>query len=248
MRRVFIYALMMSMAVVFTGCVIEDAEERDMDSLKRLIWNEAKSDMSHISDLLTEIYYFDRVLSMEDGVERDSWLMRYFPGSTMECNGDSYVVTTNTGYGTTYTTTYTTDGKPLTQGGVWSIKRTGGNGFDLELNPMSGDGIFAKFKSVNIYESSGSAEFEIEFAGISESMEPMILYMDGYVTMVDGLNSSSRPLTLTTSIRESWLHNGKAYNVVQGAALIECRDALYGITDVIHVRIDNSYVSIEYMQ
>ena len=249
MRRTFTYILMVCAVVLLSGCRTDDAQSRDVEPLKKKIWNEAKADMSHISELFTELYYFDLVLSVDDATQRDSLLLRHFPNSTMESNGDSYVVTTKTIYGTTYTTTYATDGKSLTQGGRWSVKRTGGNGFDLEIAPMAdGASLYAKFKSINIHESLGGAEFEVGFAGISTSKEPIILFYDGYAKMVDRLNSASHPLTLTTNISEPWSYMGEAYNVVQGAAIIECSDALYGVTDVIHVRIDNSYVSIEYMQ
>ena len=247
MRRVFRYLLMVSAMTMFTGCMIDDAEEHDTDALRRVVWNEAKSDMSHISELLTEIYYFDMVLSMEDSVEQESLFMRYFPGSTMINDGNSYVMTTQTAYGTTYTTTYTTDGGPLSQDGKWSVKRTGGNGFDLELRPTDGDSFVAEFKSMTIHESSGSAEFEVLFAGISESMYPMIQYNDGYVTMVDKLNSSSSPVTLTSSVVEPWLYQGEGYGFVQGVALIECHDALYGATDSILVHIDKGNVMIDYL-
>lgn len=242
-----IYTLIMGAMTMFTGCMIDDAEERDTEALKRVIWSEAKSDMLHVSRLLTEIYYFDMVLSLEDSVEQESLFMRFFPTSTMVNDGNSYVVTTETTYGTTYTTTYKTDGKSLSQDGQWSVVRTGGNGFNLELTPMSGDGYFAEFKSINIYESLGNAEFEVEFTNTGDTLQPWIKYNYGYVTMVDKLNSSTSPVTLTASVEVSWLYQGEGYGFVQGVALIECHDALYGATDSILVHIDNGNVMIDYM-
>ena len=248
MKRDIIYLLMSSVLLLQTGCMIDDAESRDTEPLKRTIWNEAKSDMSHISGLFTELYYFDKVLMAEDAAERENLLTLHFPGSTMVSEGDSYVVTSKTSYGTTYTTTYVTDGKTLAQGGRWHVKRSGGNSFDLDIAPMAdGDSLFAKFNSINIHESMGGGEFEVDYSGMSASNEPIIRYNDGYVKMVDRLNSSSLPLTLTTYIIEPWLYEGEAYNVVQGAAKIECSDALYGATDVIRVRINNGEITIDYL-
>lgn len=254
MRRVFIYILLLCCASMTTGCVTEGVEGRDSDVLMRAIWREAQSDIVSLCQNLAEVDNMDRVLAVVDTDERAQQFVLLFPNSTLAQEGSSYVVTTPTGYGTTFKTTFVTDGKRLSEGGHWRVERTGGSGYTLELIPLSEGGHRAKFTSLNINESQGSAEFDIEFGDTEDLAMRVLRYNRGCLIMVDGQGSESKPLTLTTLIKEPVLcvnltnsSSPKANMLVSGTVDIECYDALYNATDRIGVRIDDGVPTIKYI-
>ena len=254
MRHMFIYTLIIGLMSLLSGCVVEGEVGRDPDALKRAIWNEAQDDLAFVSRVFAEVDGMSRVLDIEDEVEREHSLAILYPNSTFEHKGDTYVVTTKTSYGTTYKIKYVTDGKSLSEGGSWSVEHTGGNGYNLRLTPLSEGGYRAEFLSLNIAESRGSADFEVEFDYVEDATKPLLRYVAGSITMVDRLGSSSSPVTLTSDIREPLVCTNLTSStspvtntLVSGAVDIECHDALYGATDRVRVVINNSIPTIDYL-
>ena len=254
MRYTFIYTLIIGLMALLSGCVINDEEGRNHDALKRAIWNEAQDDLAFVSRALAGVDAMSRVLDIEDEVEREHNLAILYPNSTFEQEGDTYVVTTKTSYGTTYKIKYVTDGKSLSEGGSWSVEHTGGSGYNLRLTPLSEGDYRAEFLSLNIAESRGSADFEVEFDYMEDATKPLLRYVAGSITMVDRLGSSSSPVTLTSDIRETLVCANLTSSttpvtntLISGAVDVECHDALYGATDRIRVVINNSIPTIEYL-
>ena len=117
MRR-YIFAALMAL-VGLTSCVVDDGYKPNKDNSSKLIYQHTTNFIyNNCTESVAYVIYADALLR-GDAATADVVKGLFFSNYTATINGNDVVITPQTS--TYYYFTVKTDGKPLAEGGVWSV-------------------------------------------------------------------------------------------------------------------------------
>lgn len=228
-------------ALMPMSCVTDEGDVRTTKDLGTRIWRAVEADLNYVNEIFRNVVHLDYMMGIEDETERMAYIEEYLPNTHISEKEGKYLLTTNTQYSTSYTTTIETNGQRLSDGGSWHLSCHTSIIFDMDITPKEGsDNVVATFNKLQIFESSGSARFEISFTTDTEynkdGLNGAIIEYSGEMVMVDTEASKESPLTLSTTVRHVEYREFLGY--IAGSLEIVCLDERYGTEDRVSVDID----------
>ena len=189
-------------------------------SLGSWMWQGVREDIARVVEIMEFLELYGDYTLLEDNELKADFKETHLSRYDIKVEGNLHTLTYNTAYGTTITTLIT-----VKDSNNWHISRTGGNHYDIDLE-LNESGIFkAKFNSMGHDESTGEGEF-IAYRNVDNN-----IVLEGDMVMVDPEESSAKPLTFTTDIKQPLVINSSRNRLLDGNLTIECYDKLYKTTD-----------------
>jgi hypothetical protein len=216
-------------------------ESGDTPSGKKLgyqLWSIAHEDLTRVNEIFDFVAYYNMLQTIDDEQQRKEFINRYFNGAYINIEGNVHMIVHNTSYGSNYYTIIEMCSDH------WRIRRSGGYGYDMTITPTTDDTYRVELSDFYNLESKGYGSFIGTLYYVDNI--PVIGYT-GTLTMVDGEESISKPLTITTEITDT-LSYTYPYAFSRGTMTITAHDAIYNTTDKAKVSIlhnTNNQIVIE---
>ena len=229
MKRLFRYVTIALALLTATACEYDTGTEPQPERLAREIWNIARDDLWRVNDALTFAACYNYYLNIEDSeTARQYAISKLNNPSDITVDGNIHKIVYNTSYETTYSIIFDMNGER------WNVKRTGGNGYELNIEQKRSNYYIVDIEYIYSSESTGYGIVEGTL-NYDENGEPEIGFV-GSIVMVDKDESAVSPLTITIDIiEEVSFYN---VNIIRtGRMLITAEDALYGTKDEIMVTV-----------
>lgn len=219
----------MAVAIMLSAsaCEWKAGDEPNGKAMGYRLWSIAHADLTRINEIFDFVAYYNMLQTIEDDEQRKEFISRHFNGAYINVEGNVHMIAYNTNYDTNYYTIIEMNSDH------WRVRRSGGYGYDVTITATPDDKYSVELNDFYNFESKGYGTFTGTLYYIDDI--PVISYT-GKLTMVDGQESISKPLTITTEITEP-LSYTYPNTLTRGTMTITAHDALYNTTDKAKVTV-----------
>lgn len=223
-----------------TACTLGDRDQTPRpENIGAAIARTAVAHLHSANTLLNEILLYDQMLAIEEESERNTFRAEHFEKiDSITINGNLHEV-----YHRNYSnpTRITTDGNTLSNGGNWRVTMKDKYDFTIQANSDSYTLEISKLIGQNTRHNNLTGKIIAkprEEGGFSYSAPEGLLSVGNENTTYN--DGKRYPLNIYIDITEDAVYNANSQIFIEGAINIRCEDTLYGTTDLVSVKFNNS--------
>ena len=250
MRRLYSIFATVLVSLLVAGCVTEsgDTREQSIEWHCNNMWYCTRQYFSFTEEVVTI------ALCLDDAIVNENFAIfaELNPNATITQQGNVYHISMYPDdyyYKMSYDIVVSTDGRSLTNGGVWYLQGDSELDYDVKLADLGDNRISVEFRHLSYGTTSGTAQLTVDYSR-TDTLRCESLTYDGCFSLVDVSGSVQSPLYVSIVANAmNYMTNGDNHRAgfVDGSTDAEFHDTLYGTTDVVHFEvIDRELLRITY--